>query len=127
MWDNTPADVGRQPLEQIAIARGTPKGQLAAMAKYNLRLQTLITTMAGQVTGATAAVALANANAANARAMAQAAENADRFRPAAPLKYGNKKKDADVRQWILVIKDYLRTVPDAKLYPAGIFLFGRWS
>jgi len=113
MWDNTPTDVGRQNLEQIAIARGTPEVQLAAMAKYNLRLQTLITTMAGQVAGATAAAALANANAANAQAVAQAAGNADRFRPAAPPKYGNKKKDADIRQWIPVIEDYLRTAPDA--------------
>jgi hypothetical protein len=47
MWDNTPTDVGRQNLEQIAIARGTSEVQLAAMAKYNLRLQTLITTIAG--------------------------------------------------------------------------------
>jgi hypothetical protein len=36
-------------LPRIAIARGTPEVQLAAMVKYNLRLQTLITTMAGQV------------------------------------------------------------------------------
>jgi hypothetical protein len=114
MLDNTPTDVGRPKLEQIAIARGTPEVQLAAMAKYNLRLQTLITTMAGQVAGATATAALANANAANAHAVAQAAGNADRFRPAAPPKYGNKKKDADtVRQWIPVIEDYLQTAPDA--------------
>jgi hypothetical protein len=72
--DNTPTNVERQNLEQIAIARGTPEVQLAAMAKYNLRLQTLITTMAGQVTGATAAAALANANAANAQIVAQTAE-----------------------------------------------------
>jgi hypothetical protein len=111
MWNNIPTDVGRQNLEQIAIARGTPEVQLAAMAKYNLRLQTLITTMAGQVAGATAAAALANANAANAQAVAQAAGNADCFRPAAPLKYGNKRKDADIRQWIPVIEDYLRTAP----------------
>jgi hypothetical protein len=65
MWDNIPTDVGRQNLEQIAIARGTPEVQLAAMARYNMRLQTLITTMAYQVAGATAAAALANANAAN--------------------------------------------------------------
>jgi hypothetical protein len=73
MWDNTPTDVGRQNLEQIAIARGTPEVQFAAMAKYNLRLQTLITTMAGQVAGATAAAALTNVDAANAQAVAQAA------------------------------------------------------
>jgi hypothetical protein len=53
--------------------------------------------MASQVAGARLAAALANANAANAQAVAQAAGNADRFRPAAPPKYGNKKKDTDVR------------------------------
>jgi predicted TIM-barrel fold metal-dependent hydrolase len=111
MCDNEPTDVGQQNLEQIAIARSTPEVQLAAMAKYNLRL--LIITKAGQVAGATAAAALANANAANAQAVAQAAGNADRFRLAAPPKYENKKKDAHVRQWIPVIEDYLRTAPDA--------------
>jgi hypothetical protein len=69
--------------------------------------------MAGQVAGATAAAPLANANAANAQTVAQAAGNADRFRLAAPPKYGNKKKDAHVRQWISVIEDYLRIAPDA--------------
>jgi predicted TIM-barrel fold metal-dependent hydrolase len=68
------------------------------MVKYNLRLQNTIATMAGQVAGATTAAALANANAANAQVVAQAAGNADRFRPATPPKYGNKKKDADVKQ-----------------------------
>jgi hypothetical protein len=38
MWNNTPTDVGRQNLEHIGIARGTPEVQLAAMVKYNLRL-----------------------------------------------------------------------------------------
>jgi hypothetical protein len=47
-----------------------------------------------------------------AQAAAQAAENVDRFRPAAPSKYGNKKKDEDVGQWIPVIEDHL-TAPDA--------------
>jgi hypothetical protein len=111
MWDNTPTDVERQNPEQIVC--GTPQVQLAAMAKYNLRLQTLTTTMVGQVAGATATAALANANPSNAQAVAQAAGNADRSRPAAPSKYGNKKKDAHVRQKIPVIEDYLRTAPDA--------------
>jgi hypothetical protein len=113
MWDNTPTDVGRQNLEQIVVARGTPEVHLAAMAKYILRLQTLITRMASQAAGAKpAAAALANANAANAQVVAQAAGNANRFRPAAPSKYGNKKKDTHVRQWIPVSEDYLRTAPD---------------
>jgi hypothetical protein len=54
-----------------------------------------------------------NQAAANAQAVAAAAGNVDRFRPAAPPKYGNKKKDADVKQWIPIIEDYLRTAPDA--------------
>jgi hypothetical protein len=83
------------------------------MVKYNLHLQNTIATMAGQVAGAMAAPALANANAANAQVVAQAAGNVDRFRPAAPPKYGNKKNDADVRQWLPVIEDYLRTAPNA--------------
>jgi hypothetical protein len=45
--------------------------------------------------------------------VATAAGITDRFRPAAPPKYGNKKKDADVKQWIPIIEDYLRTAPDA--------------
>jgi hypothetical protein len=98
MRDNTPTDVGQQNAKQIAIARGTPEVQLVAMAKYNLRLQTLITTMADQLAGATVAAALANANAANVQALTQAAGNANCFRLAAPPKYGNKKKDAHVRQ-----------------------------
>jgi hypothetical protein len=70
------------------------------MVKYNLRLQNTIATMAGQVVGATAAAALAQANAANAQAVAQAVEKVNFFMPAAPPKYGNKKKDADTRQWL---------------------------
>jgi hypothetical protein len=58
----------------------------------------MIVMMAGQLAGATAAAALANANAANAQAVATTAGNADCFRSAAPPKYGNKKKDANVKQ-----------------------------
>jgi hypothetical protein len=45
--------------------------------------------------------------------VATAAENVDRFRPAASPGYGNKKKDAEVKQWIPIIEDYLRTALDA--------------
>jgi hypothetical protein len=55
--------------------------------------------VAGQVAAATAA--------------AQAAGNVDRFRPAAPPKFGNKKQSGHVRQWTPMIEDYLRTARDA--------------
>ena len=64
--------------------------------------------LAAANTAANNAAAAANA----ARAVAQAAGNADRFRPANPPKYGNKEKDPDVRQWLSVVEDYLRTCPD---------------
>jgi hypothetical protein len=53
--------------------------------------------------------------------VAQAAGNANRFRPAAPPKYGNKKKDADIRQWLPVIEDYLRTALDADYIRLAFF------
>jgi hypothetical protein len=83
------------------------------MVKINLRLQATVGTSTGQVGAAQAAAAAADQAAANAQAVATAAGNADRFRPAAPPKYGNKKKDADVKQWIPIIEDYLRTAPNA--------------
>jgi hypothetical protein len=69
------------------------------MVKINLRLQATVGQLAGQVQAATVA--------------AQAAENVDRFRPAAPPKYGNKKQSGHVRQWTPMIEDFLRTAPDA--------------
>jgi hypothetical protein len=71
------------------------------MVKINLRLQGTVGQLAGQVAAATAA--------------AQAAGNVDRFRPAAPPKYGNKKQSGHVRQWTPMIEDYLRTAPDANI------------
>jgi hypothetical protein len=114
MWDNCATDLARQNLEQQALNRSqVVEVQFAAILKYNLRLQARIGTLAGQVGAAQAAAAQANVAAANAQAVAQAAGNADRFRPAARPKYGNKKKDADIKQWIPVIENYLRTAPDA--------------
>jgi hypothetical protein len=86
-------------LEQEAITRSPLQDvQFAAMVKINLRLQATVGQMAGQVAAATAA--------------AQAAGNVDRFRPAAPPEYGNKKQSGHVRQWTPMIEDYLRTAPD---------------
>src|SRR6476620_2649930 len=82
------------------------------MLKYNMRLQATVGQLTNQVAQAQQTAQAANAAAANATAQAQAAGNVDRFRPAAPPKFGNKAKDAEVRQWLPVIEDYLRTAPD---------------
>jgi hypothetical protein len=52
-------------------------------------------------------VAAANVIARQAQAAAHGAANVDRFRPAAPPKYGDKKKGEHVGHWIPVIEDYL--------------------
>jgi hypothetical protein len=114
MWNNCATDVARQHLEQQAISRSlVAEVQIAAMVKINLRLQVTVGALTGQVGVAQAAAAAANQAAANAQAVATAARNTDRFRPAAPPKYGNKKKDAEVKQWLPIIQDYLRTAPNA--------------
>jgi hypothetical protein len=114
MWNNCATNVARQNLKQQAITRSlVAEFQVAVMVKINLRLQATVGALTGQVGAAQAAAAAANQAAANAQAVATAAGNADRFRPAAPPKYGNKKKDAEVKQWIPTFKDYLRTAPDA--------------
>jgi hypothetical protein len=90
--------VARQNVEQQAVTRSPiTEVQLAAMVKINFRLHTAVRALTGQVGAAKAAAAAANQAAANAQAVATAAGNADRFRPASPPKYGNKKKDADVK------------------------------
>jgi hypothetical protein len=115
MWNNCATDVARQSLEQQAINRSpVAEVEMAAMVKINLRLQATVGALTGQVGAAQAAAAAANQAAVNAQAVATAAGNVDRFGPAAPPRYGNKKKDAEVKQWIPIIKDnYLRTAPDA--------------
>src|SRR6476620_11812269 len=82
------------------------------MLKYNMRLQATVGQLTNQVAQAQQTAQAANAAAANATAQAQAAGNVDRFRPAAPPKFGNKAKDSDVRQWLPVIENYLRNAPD---------------
>ena len=98
-WNACITDQARAALEQEAISRSPIQDvQFAAMVKINLRLQATVGQLAGQVQAATVA--------------AQAAGNVDRFRPAAPPKYGNKKQSGHVRQWTPMIEDYLRTAPD---------------
>jgi hypothetical protein len=100
LWNAAVTDQARAALEQEAITRSPIQDvQFAAMVKINLRLQGTVGQLAGQVAAATAA--------------AQAAGNVDRFRPAAPPKFGNKKQSGHVRQWTPMIEDYLRTAPDA--------------
>jgi hypothetical protein len=87
-------------LEQEAITRSPIQDvQFAAMVKIKLRLQATVGQLADQVQAATAA--------------AQAVENVDCFRPAAPPKYGNKTQSEHVRQWTPMIEDYLCTALDA--------------
>jgi hypothetical protein len=99
-WNACVTDQARATLEQEAITRSPIQDvQFAATVKINLQLQATVGQLAGQVQAATVA--------------SQAAENVDRFRPAAPPKYGNKKQSGHVRQWTPMIKDYLRAAPDA--------------
>jgi hypothetical protein len=100
LWNAAVTDQARAALEQEAITRSPIQDvQFAAMVKINLRLQGTVGQLASQVAAATAA--------------AQAAGSVDRFRPAAPPKYGNKKQSGHVRQGTPMIKDYLCTAPDA--------------
>jgi hypothetical protein len=83
------------------------------MIMINMHLQATIGALTGRVGAAQAAAAAANQAAANAQAVATAAGNVDCFNLAARPRYGNKKKDAEVKQWIPIIEDYLRTTSDA--------------
>jgi hypothetical protein len=114
-WDACATDQAHAALEQEAISRSPIQDvQFAAMVRINLRLQATVGQLAGQVQAATAA--------------AQAAGNVDRFRPAAPPKYGNKKQSGHVRQWTPMIENYLCTAPDADYIRLAPYLEGGpWS
>jgi hypothetical protein len=60
-------------------------------------------------------VAAANVLARQAQAAAHGAANVDRFRPAAPPKYKDKKKGEHVDHWIPVIEDCLRPVLSTRI------------
>ncbi len=113
VWDNAATDHAKQALEAQALARGNTDVKLAALLKRDERSAALIQSLTTQVTAANNAANAANNAATQAQAVATAAGNADRFRPAAPPKFGNKKKDPDVRQWLPVVEDYLKSAPDA--------------
>jgi hypothetical protein len=76
------------------------------MMKINLQMQALVVQLNTRVNQAQGQVAAANALARQAQAAAHGAANVDRFRPAAPPKYGDKKKGEHVGHWISVIEDY---------------------
>jgi hypothetical protein len=77
--------------------------QFAAMLKINLRLQASVDHLTNQVLATQGQVAAANVPAGQAKAAAHGAANVNRFRRAAPPKYGNKKKGEHVGHWIPVI------------------------
>jgi hypothetical protein len=94
-WNTSPSDQVRDNLEQEAITRSPAQDvQFAAMLKINLRLQAVVGRLTNQVNAAQGQVAAANVIARQAQAAAQGAANVDRFRPAAPPKYGDKKRRA---------------------------------
>jgi hypothetical protein len=113
-WNTAPTDQAKDNLEQEAISCSPAQDvQVAAMMKINLRLQAKVGQLTTRVNQAQGQVAAANALARQAQAAAQGAANVDRFRPAAPPKYGDKKKGEHVDHWIPVIEDYLQSAPNA--------------
>jgi hypothetical protein len=113
-WNAAPSDQVKDNLKQEAISWSPAQDvQFAMMLKINLRMQVLVVQLNTRVNQAQGQVAAANQIARQAQAAAQGAANMDRLRPAAPPKYGDKKKGKHVDHWIPVIEDYLRTAPDA--------------
>ena len=105
LWNATADPAQKIAIENQALATGDDACKVEVMTRRDFRTQGVIANMAAQVQ---AAVAAAN----QAQVIANAAGNADRFRPAQPPKFGNKKKDTDVRQWLPIIEDYFRNCPN---------------
>jgi hypothetical protein len=113
-WNAAPSNQAKNNLEQEAVNRSQAQDvQFAAMLKIELRMQALVVRLNTKVNRAQGQVAAANALPRQAQAAAHNAANVDRFRLAAPPKYGDKKKGEHVGHWILVIEDYLQTASDA--------------
>jgi hypothetical protein len=125
-WNAAPLYQAKDNLEQEAISRSlTQDMQFAAMLKINLRMQALVVHFNTKVKQAQGQVAAANTLARQAEAAAHNVANVDRLRPAAPPKYGDKKKGEHVGHWIPVIEDYLRTAPKADyIWLASSYLEG---
>jgi hypothetical protein len=108
-WNAAPADQAKDNLEQEAISRSPAQDvQFAAMLKINLQMQALVVQLNTKVNQAQGCqVAAANTLTRQAQAAAHNAPNVDCFRPAAPLKYGDKKKGEHLYYWTPLIEDYL--------------------
>jgi hypothetical protein len=129
MSDNCATDVARQNLEQQAMGRGSnvQEVQLAAMVKYNLRLQNVVTNLAGQVAGAQAAAATANVMAANVprlwpRRQGMRIVFVLLLLPSIGQEEGREHQVVDSRY-----RGLSAYRPRCGLYPAGILLSGGWS
>ncbi len=117
-WDNAADDNARQQLETVGMNHPLADVRIAALMKRDARNQALIAQLGQNAQAAiqaanAAALAAQNAqNTANAAQAAQAGGGAPRFRPANPPKYANKKKDPDLREWLLTIEDFYRQAQD---------------
>jgi hypothetical protein len=97
-WNAAPSDQAKDILEQQAVCWSPSQDvQFAAMLKINLRMQALVVQLNTKVNQTQGQVAAANTLARHAQAAAHSAANMDRFRPAAPPKYRNKKKGEHIR------------------------------
>jgi hypothetical protein len=113
-WNAAPSDEAKDNLEQEAVSRSPAQDvQFAARLLINLQMQALVVRLNSKVNQAQGQVAAANTLAWQAQAAAHSAANVDRFRLAAPPKYGDKKKGKHVGHWSPVIEDYLQTASDA--------------
>jgi hypothetical protein len=107
-WNASSSDQNKDNLEQEAISRSPAQDvQFAAMLKINLRMQTLVVQLNTRVNLAQGQVAAANAIARQAQTAVHSAAHVNRFRPAAPPKYGDKKKGEHVGRWIPVVENCL--------------------
>jgi hypothetical protein len=96
-WNAASTDQAKNNLEQEAFTQSPAQNvQFAAMLKINLRMQALVVQLNTRVNQAQGHVVAANNIAWQAQAAAHGAANVDRFRPAAPPKYGDKKKGKHV-------------------------------
>ena len=112
MYNGEAREAARRAMETFGMQHPDAGVRLAATQRRQTHQEAeIVNLQAGLAAANTAAQNAANAAAA-AQAVAAAAGNADRFRPANPPKYGNKDKDPDIRQWLNIVEDYLRTCPD---------------
>jgi hypothetical protein len=122
-WNTAPSDEAKNNFKQEAASRSPAQDvQFAAMLRMKLQMQALVVQLNTKVNQSQGQVAAANTLARQVQAAAHSAANVDRFRPAAPPKYRDKKKGEHVGHWIPVIEGHFRTDPNG-LHPLGILLF----